>query len=227
MSGSTTIPSGIINSNNSGDSFVIVVAEAYTHNGTTNTTHYNEAAISRAFFDYTVAGTPSVPINVPMVDSTGVFHFNMAVSAGATTYIDPTIAIGYIYAIGAGNPYFASVTLPVLPDQTNPYEIEWDGGLDKAFVNGGQLFSFGGTGVATFDVTGIDVANGLDPTNATAFVTALTFDGSGTFTGTMTPITTSSVPEPSTWALILFGFAGLGLAGRARGVRRASPVLAR
>jgi hypothetical protein len=48
--------------------------------------------------------------------------------------------------------------------------------------------------------------------NPTAFITDLTFESAGNFTGTMTPITVS-VPEPSVWAMMLFGFAGLGLAG--------------
>ena len=40
-------------------------------------------------------------------------------------------------------------------------------------------------------------------------------------------VTTRAVPEPSTWAMMLIGFAGLGFAGykRARG-RRAAPHLA-
>jgi PEP-CTERM motif len=147
-----------------------------------------------------------------MIDSSGVFHFNMSVSAGVTTYIDPEVATGYIYAIGAGNPDFASVTLPTLPHQTGPYEIEWDGGLDTAFVSGGNVFDFTGGGVSSFEVAGIDVANGLSPSDPTAFVTALTFAGTGMFTGTMTPIT-GTVPEPSTWAMMALGFAGLGFMG--------------
>ena len=207
--GSLQIPSDIIYT---GNSYVVEVAEAYTRDGTTNTAHYNEAAISRALFDYTVSSTaPSVPINIPMIDSSGVFHFNMSVSAGVTTYIDPEIATGYIYVIGAGNPDFASVTLPTLPHQTGPYDIEWDGGLDNAFVSGGTVFDFTGGGVSSFEVTGIGVANGLSPTNPTAFVTALTFEGTGMFTGNMTPIAVN-VPEPSTWAMMLIGFAGLGFA---------------
>jgi hypothetical protein len=211
--GSFQIPSMIINNNNS---YVIEVSETYTHDGSTNNAHYNEAAISRALFDYTVSPTaPLVPINIPMVDSSGVFHFNMSVSAGVTTYIDPEIATGYIYAIGAGNPDFASVTLPILPNQTDPYEIEWDGGLETAFVSGGQVFDFTGAGVSNFEVNGIDLANGLSPTNPTAFVTALTFEGAGMFTGTMTPISVN-IPEPSTWAMMLFGFVGLGFVGYRR-----------
>ena len=40
----------------------------------------------------------------------------------------------------------------------------------------------------------------VDPADSSAFVTGLTFVTNGSFTGTMTPITTivSTVPEPST-----------------------------
>ena len=207
-SGSIQIKSGILNTN---DSYVVVVAEANTRDGSTNTMHDNEEAISRAYFDFTVnPNAPNVPINMPMIDSSGVFHFTIVgVGPQTTTYIDPPIAIGYIYQTGAGDPNFASVTLPILPDQTNPYEIQWDNGLDKAFVLGGQRFDFTGIGVSEFDVTGIDAANGLNPNDPTAFITALTFETSGNFTGTMTAI----IPEPSTWTMMLIGFAGLGYAG--------------
>jgi hypothetical protein len=54
-------------------------------------------------------------------------------------------------------------------------------------------------------VLGIDPSLGLDPNNTTAFITALTFEGAGNFTGTMTPVTTDvSVPGP---------IAGAGLPG--------------
>ena len=56
---------------------------------------------------------------------------------------------------------------------------------------------------------GIDPSLGLDPNNPIAFVTALTFVGAGDFTGTMTPLVTA-VPEPSTWAMMIFGFVGVG-----------------
>jgi PEP-CTERM motif len=217
-SGSFQIPGGVLNAT---DSYVIVVAEVNTHDGSDNTVHHNEAAISRAYFDFTVnPDAPSVPINMPMIDTGGVFHFNVVgVGPETTTYIDPPVATGYIYQIGAGDPNFASVTLPILPDQTNPYEIEWDNGLDTAFVLGGHTFDFTGPGVSTFDVLGIDGANGLSPNDPTAFITALTFESSGNFTGTMTPI----IPEPSTWAMMLIGFAGLGFAGY-RASRRSDAI---
>ena len=59
-----------------------------------------------------------------------------------------------------------------------------------------------------FEVLGIDPSLGLDPNSATAFVTQVTFTADGVFTGTMTAIT--AVPEPSTWAMLILGFAGIG-----------------
>jgi hypothetical protein len=71
------------------------------------------------------------------------------------------------------------------------------------------LYNFASGGVSEFEVLGISPQLGLDPNNATDFVTQLTFTGSGDFTGTMTPVTTA-VPEPSTWAMMILGFRGLG-----------------
>ncbi len=148
--GSAEISPSIINTSNS---YVIVVAEAYTHDGKMDTPHYNEAAISRALFDYTVnLSAPHVPINVPMIDGEGVYRFKAEVLGDdTTTYIDPPITNGFIYQTGAGDPHFASVMLPVLPEQTSAYKIQWDNGLDTAFVSGGQRFDFGGTGVSEFE----------------------------------------------------------------------------
>jgi hypothetical protein len=125
--------------------------------------------------------------------------------------IDPTVATGYIYQIGAGNPDFASVELPNI-DNPNPYQLlVWDG---TAFVTADAslapdtVFDFGTGGVSEFEVLGIDPGLGLDPNDASAFVTDLTFVSDGSFTGTMTPLT-ENVPEPAT--LAVFGSALLGL----------------
>jgi hypothetical protein len=222
-SGSFQIPSGILNAT---DSYQIQVSEVFTHDGSTNTVHHNEAAISRALFDFTVSPTaPSVPINIPMIDSSGVFHFNMNVTAGTTTYIDPAIATGYIYQIGAGNPNFASVSLPDIGN-SQPYSLyTWNGSsfVFDTDLGADTVFDFASGGVSQFEVLGIDPSLGLDPGNPTAFITDVTFEAAGSFTGTMTPITTS-IPEPSTWAMMLLGFAGLGFLARRghRGLARAS-----
>jgi PEP-CTERM motif len=70
-------------------------------------------------------------------------------------------------------------------------------------------------GVSEFEVFGIDPGLGLDPENPTAFITGLTFESAGNFTGTMTPIT-ANVPEPASLTLVTSGLLGLCLVWRRR-----------
>lgn len=144
----------------------------------------------------------------------------MTVQAGQTYYIDPDVAVGYDYAIGAGDPLFQSVNLTVgIGDGI--YDIYGFDLLNNLVLLaddwlGGTVFNFGVGGVDRFRVTGIETAAGLDPKNTTAFITGLTFAGNGTFTGTQTPIVVNvqNVPEPS--SLLLFGVAVAALAARRR-----------
>jgi hypothetical protein len=77
------------------------------------------------------------------------------------------------------------------------------------------VFDFGLGGLDRFAVRGIEVSAGLDPANTTAFITGLTFAGSGQFTGTQTPITVS-VPEPGSLALLGLSIAGIAAFRRRR-----------
>lgn len=93
-----------------------------------------------------------------------------------------------------------------------------------------------GTGLS-FDLTGITsidrsisgqlsfVASGIlnmAGYNPTAGTFTLTTQGNGQVQTTFSASTLAAVPEPGTWALMLFGFAGIGMALR----RRRRPALA-
>ncbi len=161
---------------------------------------------SRSFFDLTPM-PPDAPPNVYLPTVTPgpipVYTFHADVVEGQQIFIDPLVAVGYDYMIGNGDPWFASVTMPA-GVQTDPFDLYLFDGTDyylKQQLGGGETFTFDPGGVDRFRILGIDPEVGLDPLDSTAFITGLTFAGSGQFTGTMTPIT-FWVPEPATSILL-------------------------
>lgn len=143
----------------------------------------------------------------------------MTVVPGTTYFVDPKVAVGYSFAIGAGDPNFASVLLPAV--QSNPFDVSfvYNGMSFSDMVAPETVFDFPTLGVDAFTVTGIDPSDGLDPADTTAFITGLTFTGDGTFNGTQTPITAAS--EPGSIALLASGLLGWPLWRRRR---RVSPA---
>jgi hypothetical protein len=210
-----------------GGSYAIGFQVIKTRDGGTdpNNSQADILSDSRSFFDFSPPkpGSPPV-IQLPTIDEVGVYHFNvLSVSPDSVTFIDPKIAIGYDYAIGTGDPNFASVILPDVGGGNFELTFVLGGKTEVDALHEGVQFFFGDGGVSAFEVTGIDPSAELDPGNAGAFVTGLTFSSAGEFTGTMTPITTTTgVPEPSTWVMMLFGLVGLGYAGHRRA---SSPAL--
>jgi hypothetical protein len=117
------------------------------------------------------------------------YIFNIDVIPNTGIFIDPRVAVGYDYAIGHGNPMFASVRLPI-GIGNSLYTLIMQG---RSFgLAGGQLFDFRThgfpNGVAQFRVADIEQSAGLDPADPTAFVTGVSFVAAGSFTGTMTPL---------------------------------------
>jgi PEP-CTERM motif len=209
-----TIPTGILAA---GSSYSISVQSDINSNGLSGILEARSRSYSAAFV--ATSGTFATPIVLPTVSSTlsvyggPIFEFNTPVTAGTSISIDPPAATGFIYQIGAGDPNFASVELPEVGNP-NPYDLYlWNGSqfVFDTMINPDTIFDFGSGGVSEFEILGIAASVGLNPNSATDFVTTLTFEGSGTFTGTMIPVI--SVPEPSTWTMMLVGFAGLGFAG--------------
>ncbi|MDO8477053.1 MAG: hypothetical protein Q7W02_12835 [Candidatus Rokubacteria bacterium] len=166
---------------------------------------------SRAFFDFTLleAGAPPSVV-LPTLGLTGVYTFDTDVVAGTTVFIDPLVAIGYDYAIGPGDPGFASVLLPSAGDGLYDLYL-WDGAgwVSDEVLSAGVVHDFDASGVDRFRILGIEAGAGLDPLDATAFITGLTFTEDGRFTGTMTPIT-AEVPGPASLFLVSVGVIGLG-----------------
>lgn len=194
-----------------GKSYSIEISLLQTRDGaSTNLGNSNVYALSRVYADFTPLSGGSPAVNLPVVNINGSYQYNLAVQQNQTYYLDPSVAVGYIFAKNTGDPNFASVTLPAV--QSSPYHISffYNGALVDQSLLANVEFMFPGGGVSEFTITGIDPADGLDPANTTAFITGVTFAGLGSFTGTQTPIVAeAAVPEPSTLLLLWSGLAGL------------------
>jgi hypothetical protein len=180
---------------------------------------YSESQSFTSFMPSNIAPPFAGPIYLPnTIFASGVvtYNFDLAVALGDSYNLDPALANSFIYKIGAGDPNFASVELPDIGN-LNDYSLYlWKNGqwVFDAFLGADTLFNFGPGGVSEFEIRGIDPA--VDASNGAEFMTQVTFTGDGTFDGSMTAV----VPESSTWAMMLVGFAGLGYAGFRRKAAR-------
>jgi hypothetical protein len=171
---------------------------------------------SNSFFDFSPLSGPQPAAFLPTRGDglTAPYQFHVdGIRAGQTIFIDPAVAVGYKYAVGAGDPKFASVILPGVGDNLFTLSFLVGGSTILQEITANTQFFFPSGGVGAFDVTGIETSAMLDPNNVTAFVTGLTFLADGDFTGTMTPLIAevpeTPVPEPAT--LLLWGVSMAGL----------------
>src|SRR5258706_10266317 len=141
-----------------------------------------------------VRGFIATPVSMPTgTTSGGAYTFSVNVIPNFPIFIDPVVSVGFDYAIGKGNPRFATLRLPIgIGDSM--YKVKVQG--HKFDLAGGELLDFRThgfpKGVADFTVTCIEVDALLDPANPQAFPTEVSFVAAGQFTGTMKPIVRDS-----------------------------------
>ena len=167
--------------------------------------------------------TPDNPL-MPVETDAG-WDFEFGVDLTTRVFIDPDVAIGYDYVVNSG-PNVQTVVLPSIGD--NLFDIYGWNGTDWDLLASdwltGDVFDFGLGGTDRFRVMGIETDALLDPLNPTAFVTGLTFAGTGIVNLSQNPITVfvagpgqgpgASVPEPSILLLLSAGFVLLGIGKR-------------
>jgi hypothetical protein len=193
-------------------------------------TQGSEVETSRAYFSFSPSTHPTSftgPVALPVADPGGQFSFNLAVQQGVPVLLDPSVAVGYDFQVGQGDPLFASVALPDLGLGNIDNELDlWNG---TQWVFDTELaplttFDFAAGGVDRFRVQGIPASLLLDPSDVTAFEAQVTFAGTGRFTGTMTALVAPApIPEPGTMGLLGIAFGGLVLTRRRRGSQRSAP----
>ena len=115
------------------------------------------------------------------------FFFNQS---GNDIWIDPVVAVGYDYAVYNG-PWIVAIEIPLGygDDVFDLYYYGTNGWYDTNIdIYGGVSYTFP-TPVERMSIRGIEASEMLDPNDPTAFVSALTFQNSGTVLMTMTPVT--------------------------------------
>jgi hypothetical protein len=157
--------------------------------------------------DYTAIEIPDLTLS----DSGSQMSFSVA-DPTKMVFVDPEVAVGYLYKANAG-PNFQSVLLPTVGDGL--FELYLLSGVDwvlqSSVVKAGEAYVFADGGVDQFMVLGIEMSALLDPTSSSAFVTGLTFAGTGAVQMTQTPIvrdtgdSVQAVPVPGTLPLLAIG----------------------
>jgi hypothetical protein len=195
-------------------------ASSFTSSLTTTTGSFITGSLPDPEIIGETPSNPLLPEPTPPGDPS--FRFITQVNAGDPgtgnrfLFIDPDVAVGYDYTV-TGGPNFASVLIPdPLPRGDSEFLLEL-GSFGNFPLLAGTPFNLLGVnplGFSSFRISGIDTDELLDPTNPTAFITGLTFTGTGTVNLTQTPIIENipdpvSTPEPS--SLLGLGLLGGGL----------------
>lgn len=170
-----------------------------------------------------IASDPILPTaQVPQPDGSVRFDFTLVTGIGGAgvhfpVFIDPDVAIGYVYEVSSG-PNVAAVLVPnALANGDGSFVLVLEGIGSFALLAGEEfnILTVAPGGVSRFRIEDIDAEEALDPTNPQAFVTGLRFVGAGDVRVSQQALV-QTVPEPRTWAMLLVGAAFLGVGTRRR-----------
>lgn len=125
--------------------------------------------------------------------------------------LNTTILLSQITGITYGDPVLSGVTLTAAGTSSNTPYGDFSNGIDGSMKNGG---GHGIPGPLDFTITGITTSNFAENSLGYTFgVDVGVLKTGGTYaTGAIAskdPVVTA-VPEPSTWAMMVLGFAGVG-----------------
>jgi len=191
-------------------------------------------------------GTAAVPAYAdpgPIVDPCSAVYVNGAIACqgyygsnlitGTTGQATSTDIQNIIFALLNGTPSTAdSSPTSNTGDYHPPYSLDYDTILGSITgLNDSATFNFGSLNLSGFTVLGAHFGNNIDSdvNNVTAFWlldlgattthTITLSDGQGSSNAQIFA-TGGAVPEPATWAMMLLGFGGIGMA--MRGSRKAT-----
>ena len=205
------------------------VSQTLVGSGTSNVLTLNQSSNKgkdgRWYFPFREGASPgTTPLNplLPNVQEAGWhFQFNTT-QIDEIVWSDPEVVFGYDF-MTLNSLNFRSFILPELGD--NYYQL-WLGDeispLYIADIMGGTEYSFSdlnyGLGVDFFSIRGIDMDLKIDPDDVTAFVTGLTFMGTGQQEWIQRPLSeemdTHPVDEPHTVLMVLIGIIGFIIINR-------------
>ena len=131
-------------------------------------------------------GQPIKPIRVDGSVST----FGIAVGKGKPNNVDPPLATGYEYRIGAGNPRIASIALPLLTRNQRPYSVQvlQSGAWRTVFLLSPLRELKFSVPQSRFRVIGVPIAAKLNMGNDPRWVSMISFEKDGYFSGTVTAL---------------------------------------
>ena len=181
------------------------------------------AAIAAALATSTAAS--AVIVNFETIDTGGATTINNTVAATDYDAFGATFTGAFYKRCGGGCPAPSTGTFVSSSNFSNPFSVSFAGAL--------STFSFENVSNSAGSATAFDATNNvLTSVNFAAFPGVFTLSAAGirsvTFSGgqygvdNFTFAATGSVPEPTSWALMIGGF---GLTGAALRRRRSAPAL--